>query len=711
MLEQFGIERNEISAAFSNFKESDTLQFDDRGRAIKVANMSRIFNIKVPANATRENVIEKLNELQTVLFAEPNGTVNFFALPNDDYFSDQWALKNGDTGRDIHATQAWDIFKGSTNNIIAIIDAGIDKLHPDLQNKVSGGDNGYGNGGHGIHVAGIAAASTNNNEGIAGVDWNAKIHSQRIDNGDDQDMYDAIVDAVNHSSKVIVLNNSWGLIDENGDPRYSSTVRMGFAYAYKMNRVAVAAMGNDASSETQYPAGFGQGIIAVGATDSDDEIVWFSNTGNHIDVSAPGFNILSTYRNGNYPGDPNYHYASGTSMASPHVSGIASLLKGYNPDLYNDDIENIIRISADDIEDPGRDEKSGTGRVNAYWALRHLQSPFELTHATTNGGSIHSNTDTYTATFLVVPGLADGNYIVKRYDVRTNVEFDWNYETHVWGRGVGTNGYSGANPNYGMGWCDVVDKNDMDATLRTFVYKVWTISGDYVGWVPNSPSNTSYNYTLLAKTKLLPPENLTVTWGTDDHPYLEWEASPDLNGNVNYIVLKKRGSGDWNQIADVTELHYLDTTEDKFTGFPQGKTTVKYKVYAIDYGSSLWTDYSNIVSITVAELPEIEKIGGKSEADNQVVNFFLTGNYPNPFNPVTAIRYGLPEASRVSLKIYDIRGNLVETLVNGAQQEGRYSVAFDGGDVASGIYIYTFEAKAQDGHPQYQKTGRMVLIK
>ena len=138
VLGKFGMDQSNISFAFPDFKESDTLHYDDKYRVIKLPNMSRIFKVKVPENVKRKDIIEELLKLQTVLFAEPNGLAAPSAIPNDTYFSYQWGLKNGSTERDIHATQAWDIYTGSSNNIIAIVDGGIDKTHPDLENKVYG---------------------------------------------------------------------------------------------------------------------------------------------------------------------------------------------------------------------------------------------------------------------------------------------------------------------------------------------------------------------------------------------------------------------------------------------------------------------------------------------------------------------------------------------------------------------------------------------
>jgi hypothetical protein len=508
------------------------------------------------------------------------------------------------------------------NNIIAIVDGGIDGSHPDLSGKVSG-DAGYGWGGHGIHVAGIASAKTNNTTGIAGVDWSAQLHAQRMDNTDDVGTYQAIVDAVNYSPNVYVLNNSWGLTNPQGQARYSTVVESAFAYAYKMNRVAVAAMGNDQGSQTQYPAGFGQGIIAVGATDQNDAHPGFSNTGNHIDVSAPGVSILSTYRNGNFPGDLNYHYANGTSMAAPHVAGIASLLKGYNSNLYNDDIENIIQLAVDKPIGMGGQnwtQEYGYGRVNARKALDYLRTPYVLTHRTANGMTYYNEPYLLQGiTVYGVPGLPDGIYDAYVYVVYRNVTFPaFSSTPYVWGRGVGTVGYSYEEPNFGMGWCEAVPGSvtTTGAQLRTYVYNYGYLVDDPLGYqwfdsrgfFPTYPENVVFAYTTL--------------------------------------------------------------------GTPLAKAS----------GSTLTEDVA---------IPE---------------GFILSQNFPNPFNPETTIRFGLPQDEHVQLQIIDLLGREVRKLANGDFSAGYHSLVWDGKDntgnvVPSGVYIYQIVAGA------FQDRKKLLLVR
>ncbi len=497
---KLGINEAGLEIANPRFNEADTMKIMQDGSIIKQLNMARLFRLKVPEGKSLKELLEAISKLPEVLYAEANGTVVPLAIPSDTRYNEQWGLHNNiNVGADIHAEAAWDIYTGNQNNIIAIIDGGTDATHVDLNDKISGGDTGFGWAGHGIHVSGIAAAESNNAQGVSGVDWNARIHAQRIDNvTDDVDTYNAIVDAVNFSPNVLVLNNSWGMRNPDGTfGRNSITVRQAFAYAYKANRTSVVAMGNHQLTQPDvvaYPAGF-ENVIAVGATDNADVIAFFSAHGTHIDVSAPGVGILSTLDNGGYGN------MDGTSMATPHVSGIASLLKGFSPNLTNNDIENIIRLSADDRGVVGFDNIYGAGRANAERALNFLRPPFSLNQWSASGGTDFSTTSNYNIQFFAVQGLASGNYSVKRHEVRKAVTFSKSFcqVTGVWGRGVSALGWNLANPNFGEGFCEVVPGTltNTGATLRTFVYEVYTVLGQYVGYYPSTPANATFPYSVL----------------------------------------------------------------------------------------------------------------------------------------------------------------------------------------------------------------------
>ncbi|MFH0775601.1 MAG: S8 family serine peptidase [bacterium] len=312
---------------FSNFVPGDVLvKFRETGQIKGYGILSKVFEgetdelgkvYKLKTEIGKE--LEKISELKkdlNVVYAEPNYIRHIYALPNDTYFDNQWGLEM------IEAEAGWDIEKGTEAVIIAITDTGIDYNHIDLKDKVIGSqsfvsdepDPMDGNG-HGTHVAGIAAASTNNGTGTAGVAWGCKILAVKVLNsngyGEDAWCVQAIKYATDYGARVI--NMSWG----SDEP--SNILKDALDYAYNKGVLLIAAAGNDGTSEKIYPGGY-ENVLSVAATNSNDKKAWFSNYGSWVDIAAPGQDIYSTI--------PNNKYASfsGTSMATPFVSGLAGLL-------------------------------------------------------------------------------------------------------------------------------------------------------------------------------------------------------------------------------------------------------------------------------------------------------------------------------------------------------------------------------------------------
>ena len=693
VLSRFNIATSAVSSSFPNFNEADTIQSLADGRLIKRMNMAKIFKVRVPNAVLRARVIDSLLSMRNIVaFAEQNGSVAPSFVPNDTHYqSYQWNLKPSK----MNTEQAWDIYTGNSNNYIAIVDGGIDGTHPDLSGKVSG-DGGWGWGGHGIHVAGIAAAYTNNSRGVAGVDWSAQLHAQRVDNTDDEATYQAVVDAVNYSPNVFVLNNSWGLLPSG---RYSSTVRAAFAYAYKLNRTAVVAMGNNNGSQTQYPAGFGQGIIAVGATNSDDEWPSFSNTGNHIDVAAPGVSILSTYRNGNFSGDANYHEDDGTSMAAPHVSGLVSLMKGYNPSLSNDDLENIIQLSVNDITaspaTTGWDQYTGYGRVNAKTALDYLRAPYVLQQRlATGGGNDVGQTGQYWMQILGAYGITDGWYVVKRHSVHKWVTFPYTVNPKVWGRGIGTNGWSAESPNFGMGFSGLVGTNvtNTSALVFTYVYEVWDYQGQWIGWYPTTPQNVMVAYSVLGTNPSPPAVEISGPCCLNKGQGGTWTANvTDGSGNFSYQwYISYCGGCWWDALGTNQSQYYTMAVQDFLLRCDVHDYTLGYDA------SATYTVYYGLPKRSSEGMPEV---------------YELHAGYPNPFNPTTQIKFDLPKDANVSLVIYDVLGRKVAELVNGYCGAGYHTAIWNANDAASGVYITRFIATDSEGKVKLSKINKLVLAK
>jgi len=305
-----------------------------------------------------EQALQTYLKLVEIDYAEPN--YRFHALdvtPNDPHFSTyQYGPQL------IHAPEAWELTTSSTDIRIAIVDTGIQTDHPDLSDKLAGGYDFVSNGpvqsdpnGHGTHVAGIAAAVTNNRLGIAGIAPAASILPVRVldqsGTGTLDQVARGIIFAAQQGAQVINLSL--------GAPYNSNLLQRAITYACSLGAVVVAGVGNDNSRTPIYPAAYSD-VIAVAAVNEHDRKSIFSNYGEWVDVAAPGSEILSTFLNGNYA------YLSGTSMAAPHVAGLAALLASQG--RRNEEIRSVIVSTADPILGTGMHWVYG--RINANRAVR-----------------------------------------------------------------------------------------------------------------------------------------------------------------------------------------------------------------------------------------------------------------------------------------------------------------------------------------------------
>ncbi|WP_246943150.1 S8 family peptidase [Bacillus pinisoli] len=305
-----------------------------------------------------EKAIKHLEKNPNIEYVEPNYIFTTTWTPNDTYYNNyQYGIKN------TYTNLAWDVTKGSSSQEIAIIDTGVDYTHPDLDGKTIKGydfvDNDYNPmdlNGHGTHVAGIAAAETNNATGIAGTAPNTRILAVRVldanGSGSVTDIADGIRYAADAGAEVINLSL--------GCDCSTTTLQNAVNYAWNKGVVLVAAAGNDGVSTTFEPASY-TNVIAVGAVDSLNRKASFSNYGTWVDVVAPGVDIAATY-----PGN-RYVYMSGTSMASPYVAGLAALLKGQG--RSNVQVRQAIELTADSVSGTGT--YSTYGRINSNDAVRY----------------------------------------------------------------------------------------------------------------------------------------------------------------------------------------------------------------------------------------------------------------------------------------------------------------------------------------------------
>jgi subtilisin family serine protease len=360
---------------------------------------ARLAALRADANVERADVDRKVSVLLT---------------PDDPYFSSAgtWGQPYDDLYgvKKIGSASAWESSRGA-GVIVAVVDTGVDYNHADLASNIwtnpgeiaGNGRDDDGNGfvddvrgwdfvgrdagfptpdndpmdvgGHGTHVSGTIAATGNNHVGVIGVAFESKIMAVRglddLGYGADSGLANALVYATNNGAHVI--NNSWG------GPGESWAIAEAVAYAHSHGVVVVAAAGNDNDDARSHtPAGLAR-VITVAATDADDVKANFSNHGPKIDVAAPGVDILSLRAAGTHLGDvvgTDYVRASGTSMAAPHVCGLAALILAQHPTYTNEQVRQVLRGSALDAGAPGQDRTFGYGRIDANAAMA-LVGPLE----------------------------------------------------------------------------------------------------------------------------------------------------------------------------------------------------------------------------------------------------------------------------------------------------------------------------------------------
>jgi thermitase len=351
--------------------------FDRAGVKRTVGSVAGVGAKVVTVGADPATVAGRLNRSALVAYAEPNYILSTQATPNDPFFSELYGLHNtGQTGgtsdADIDAPEGWDAaglggFPASGGVKIGIVDTGIDQAHPDLSGKtVNCADSLNGilvegtcadDNMHGTHVAGTIAAKANNATGVAGVAFNAnfaicKALRTAAGTGLTTDVANCINWTHTRGAKVISMSLGGG---------QSTTLRNAVVNAWKggaaNGSVLVAAAGNDGDSTVNYPAGYPE-VVSVAATDHNDARASFSNANSDVEVAAPGVDILSTIPGGQYA------ELSGTSMATPHASGVAGVLWQLFPGDTAAGIRNRLSAAVNDLGPAGRDASFGFGRVN-----------------------------------------------------------------------------------------------------------------------------------------------------------------------------------------------------------------------------------------------------------------------------------------------------------------------------------------------------------
>lgn len=611
--------------------------------------------------------------------------------PNDTYYAntsinhsvngqmDSWNLRGiGLTPTDEVPDSAWKTNSGSSNTVVAVIDTGTYLTHPDLSanlwvntgeiagNEIDDDNNGeiddvYGFNfadsldsnsdgdfkdpsdindpnvadinGHGTHVAGIIGGKGNNAEGIAGVCFNCKIMSLKVVNAQgfayDSDIALAIHYATDMGADVINMSLGGG--------GYSESINDATTYAFNNGTIVVAAAGNNGGDASDSYPGAAKYTLSVGALDYTNVRPSFSKNGNRLDISAPGVSILSTKLNTqstNCINGVNYYCLSGTSMASPHVAGVAALIKDNNPSFTPKDIRAALLNSASDLGTAGFDTEFGYGKVNAIDALSESALGNDVTPPTASLTALGSSDVKGTVNFngtvndaniymYTLRVIQSGSYIIKERSGRGNVSS----ATLV-----------------SLDTTDISDGN----------YTVNVIAEDMSG-------NLTTSNTLSISIDNTPPESFNMTstpYTTDTTPLLSWQAATDVNSPVTYDVVIDSVTVSPNQVGTSYQTlspladgvsHTLSViAKDPLLNSRTVSSTFGVDLTSPVVGSSTNTINSNQVTITYTYSDSFSGIGGHQISLNG-------GGYQSFTYPYSATLTDSPYT--YSIRVIDQAGN------------------------------------------------------
>ena len=360
--------------------------------------------LKFPTNFTDSDLLEKAKYLARsgdVEYVEANTIIRAIETPNDSSYSELWGMEK------IQAEKAWEVGKGSNSILVGVIDTGLDYNHPDLRknawrnpgeigldkngvdksrNGIDDDNNGYiddfrgwdfvnndndpmDDNRHGTHCAGTIGAIGNNEKGVVGVNWEVSLVGIKFLSGSGSGSLADAVKAIDYATElgVFLTNNSWG------GGGYSQAMYDAIERAQKADILFIAAAGNSGTNNDEqphYPSSYNlPNVIAVAASTIEDKLASFSQYGfNSVHLAAPGKDILST--------TPGGRYASfdGTSMATPHVSGAAALIKSIYPELSGEQVKDKVLRTTDPIHNFAAKVSTG-GRLNLYNAVEKDNLP------------------------------------------------------------------------------------------------------------------------------------------------------------------------------------------------------------------------------------------------------------------------------------------------------------------------------------------------
>jgi len=707
---------------------------------------NNIYLIEISNTINVHEVVKSFKQDTDIVWAQPNYIYKTVSIPNDPFYqSHQWNLPL------INMEETWDITLGSEDVAVAVVDTGVDWHHEDLVNNIwqnsdetINGIDDDGNGfiddvrgwdfvdinpnaaafsedysvpdndpsdmaGHGTHVSGIIAAEINNNKGVVGVAPNVKIMPLRagfLDSDGDGSFYTnhicySIKYAANNNAKVINLSLG-NPIKENGED--DLLMKEAINYAFGKGCVVVAASGNGGRYSTNsinldltyYMPAEIPGVITVGAIDNNSEITYYSNFGSAVDVVAPGGagdgespDIASTYPNNTYIAEP------GTSMATPHVAGLAALLISMDPTISSQDVYNIITETATDTGSVGYDPYYGYGIINPLAAILSIDTEVPIaTFSPTPTANIGS-------TITITINVTDDLYSTK-YPIVTI-----NYRFYVDSIAEGS-------------WQKI--KLTKTSNLYTANINAQSSIKDMHYYFEIADSIPSHQFTLPQSTPEINPYILPIRDTSGPEITFPVVNNDYFSQNQNLdIVLTD------NTAIDSDSIDVDITTQAGTTTYDINNSAISYSGNILSINLALIDiniDGETVIKVTVSD--------AKNNTTSQQISIQKTTslklfgpngensailNASNPFNPETdgntKICFQVSQDSEVSIYIYSLGLKLVhkieQTVFAGYHDEIIWNGRDEDNDmVSNGVYILIIKAEA-DGKTVIKRNKIAVL--
>ena len=450
-----GIKGNEIANINSKHKTE----------VISTSQYGEFKLLKIAKGKSVQEMVEIYNRNPNVEYAEPNYVAQALMVPNDPlYYPYQWHLDNAEFGG-INMESAWEISTGSNDVVVAVLDTGVAYetygryvQAPDLADTcfVAGYDfvnnDAHPNDdeGHGTHVTGTIAQNTNNSLGVAGIAFDTCIMPVKVLNKRGSGTYEMIANgiyfAANNGAEIISMSLSGSVA--------SSTLEDALAYAYVRGVTIIASSGNGGPDTFGYPAAYDEYVIAVGATRYDEALAPYSSyysvtndpvIGKYVDITAPGGD-MNVDQNGDGYGDGvlqqthngrnyevfEYYFYQGTSMAAPHVSGVAALIIASDIATTPDEVRNVLESTAEDKGPSGWDSGYGHGIVDAHAALTYLPEPecINDSNCQTDGWYETGNTQWLSTGQCIENELKEEEY--RNYYCSTNQQCEYSVTNTTW---------------------------------------------------------------------------------------------------------------------------------------------------------------------------------------------------------------------------------------------------------------------------------------